>query len=54
VESQASESRLGAPGVMMGFGLSDDCIHAPNEKFNLINFELGIVSLIRFLEEAGS
>jgi acetylornithine deacetylase/succinyl-diaminopimelate desuccinylase-like protein len=38
---------------MMGFGLPDDNLHAPNEKFNLMNFELGIRSLIRFLEEAG-
>ena len=45
---------LGLPSVMMGFGLPDDNLHAPNEKFNLKNFELGIVSLIRFLEEAGS
>jgi acetylornithine deacetylase/succinyl-diaminopimelate desuccinylase-like protein len=45
---------LGAPSVMMGFGLPDDNIHAPNEKFHLKNFELGIESLIRFLEEAGS
>ena len=45
---------LGLPSVMMGFGLPDDNIHAPNEKFNLKNFELGIRSLIRFLEEAGS
>jgi hypothetical protein len=37
---------------MMGFGLPDDNPHAPNEKFNLKNFELGIESLIRFLEEA--
>ena len=44
---------LGLPSVMMGFGLPDDNIHAPNEKFNLNNFELGIRSLIRFLEEAG-
>jgi len=44
---------LGLPSVMMGFGLPDDNLHAPNEKFNLKNFELGIVSLIRFLEEAG-
>ena len=35
------------------FGLPDDNIHAPNEKFNLKNFELGIESVIRFLEEAG-
>lgn len=45
---------LGLPSVMMGFGLPDDQIHAPNEKFNLQNFKLGIESLIRFLEEAGS
>jgi acetylornithine deacetylase/succinyl-diaminopimelate desuccinylase-like protein len=43
---------LGLPSVMMGFGLPDDNIHAPNEKFCLKNFELGIESLIRFLEEA--
>jgi len=43
---------LGLPSVMMGFGLPDDNLHAPNEKFNLRNFELGIESLIRFLEEA--
>jgi acetylornithine deacetylase/succinyl-diaminopimelate desuccinylase-like protein len=44
---------LGLPSVMMGFGLPDDGLHAPNEKFHLKNFELGIESLIRFLEEAG-
>ena len=44
---------LGLPSVMMGFGLPDDNLHAPNEKFSLKNFELGIVSLIRFFEEAG-
>jgi acetylornithine deacetylase/succinyl-diaminopimelate desuccinylase-like protein len=43
---------LNLPSVMMGFGLPDDNLHAPNEKFNLKNFELGIQSLIRFLEEA--
>lgn len=43
---------LGLPSVMMGFGLPDDNLHAPNEKFNLTNYELGIRSLVRFLEEA--
>lgn len=43
---------LGLPSVMMGFGLPDDNLHAPNEKFNIRNFELGIESLICFLEEA--
>ena len=47
------DRHLGQPTVMMGFGLPDDNLHAPNEKFNLKNFELGITSLIRFLEEAG-
>jgi acetylornithine deacetylase/succinyl-diaminopimelate desuccinylase-like protein len=48
------DRHLGLPSVMMGFGLPDDQIHAPNEKFNLKNFELGTQSLIRFLEEAGA
>jgi acetylornithine deacetylase/succinyl-diaminopimelate desuccinylase-like protein len=47
------DRHLGMPSVMMGFGLPDDNIHAPNEKFNLKNFELGIESIVRFLEEAG-
>ena len=48
------DRHLGLSSVMMGFGLPDDNLHAPNEKFNLKNFRLGIESLIRFLEEAGS
>jgi acetylornithine deacetylase/succinyl-diaminopimelate desuccinylase-like protein len=47
------ERHLGEPSVMMGFGLPDDNIHAPNEKFCLKNFALGIESIIRFLEEVG-
>jgi acetylornithine deacetylase/succinyl-diaminopimelate desuccinylase-like protein len=46
-------THLGLPSVMMGFGLPDDNIHAPNEKFHLKNFALGIESLIRFLEVTG-
>ncbi len=48
------DRHLGLPSVMMGFGLPDDNLHAPNEKFNLKNFAMGIQSLIRFLEEVGS
>jgi acetylornithine deacetylase/succinyl-diaminopimelate desuccinylase-like protein len=44
---------LGLPSVMMGFGLPDDNLHAPNEKFLISNFYLGIESIIRFLELAG-
>jgi acetylornithine deacetylase/succinyl-diaminopimelate desuccinylase-like protein len=47
------DHHLGIPSVMMGFGLPDDNIHAPNEKFCVKNFELGIESVVRFLEEAG-
>lgn len=44
---------LGLPTVMMGFGLPDDNLHAPNEKFNLGNFHRGIESIVRFLWRVG-
>ena len=44
---------LKLPSVMMGFGLPDDNLHAPNEKFLISNFHRGIESIIRFLEIAG-
>jgi acetylornithine deacetylase/succinyl-diaminopimelate desuccinylase-like protein len=40
---------LGIPTVLMGFGLPDDHIHAPNEKFHLPNFANGIAASIWFL-----
>ncbi len=44
---------LGIPTVLMGFGLPDDNLHAPNEKFNLSNFHRGIESIVRFLQLTG-
>lgn len=41
---------LGAPIVMIGFGLPDDNNHAPNEKFNLSCFYRGIDTLIHYFE----
>jgi len=41
---------LGIPSVMMGFGLPDDNLHAPNEKFHLPNFYRGIEAVARYLE----
>jgi acetylornithine deacetylase/succinyl-diaminopimelate desuccinylase-like protein len=44
---------LGIPTVLMGFGLPDDNLHAPNEKFNLSNFHRGIESIVRWFELVG-
>jgi acetylornithine deacetylase/succinyl-diaminopimelate desuccinylase-like protein len=44
---------LGVPSVMMGFGLPDDNLHAPNEKFHLPNFFRGIEAMARYLEILG-
>jgi acetylornithine deacetylase/succinyl-diaminopimelate desuccinylase-like protein len=45
---------LKIPTVMMGFGLPDDNLHAPNEKFHLANFYRGIESIVRFLSAVGA
>jgi len=45
---------LGIPTVMMGFGLPDDNLHAPNEKFCLANFHRGIESIVLFLGKVGA
>ncbi len=47
------QQHLGVPSVLMGFGLPDDNLHAPNEKFHLPNFYRGIEAVARFLEKAG-
>ena len=47
------ERHLKIPTVMMGFGLPDDNLHAPNEKFHIPNFYKGIESIIRLFEELG-
>ncbi len=44
---------LETPTVLMGFGLPDDNLHAPNEKFHLANFHRGIESIVRFLDKVG-
>ncbi|RHW42085.1 dipeptidase [Neobacillus notoginsengisoli] len=40
---------LSIPVVMMGFGLSNENFHAPNEHFNLENFDKGLEVIIRYL-----
>ncbi len=45
---------LGVDSLMLGFGLPDDNLHAPNEKMHLPNFRRGIETNIRFMFEFGS
>ncbi len=47
------QEHLGIPTLLMGYGLPDDALHAPNEKFSLRNFHQGIKSTARFLELLG-
>jgi acetylornithine deacetylase/succinyl-diaminopimelate desuccinylase-like protein len=44
---------LGIPTVLMGFGLPDDGLHSPNEKYRLSNYYLGIRTIAYFLDEYG-
>jgi acetylornithine deacetylase/succinyl-diaminopimelate desuccinylase-like protein len=49
----AFEKALKVPSVLLGVGLNDDNIHAPNEKFELPNFYRGIESSAYLMEELG-
>jgi acetylornithine deacetylase/succinyl-diaminopimelate desuccinylase-like protein len=42
---------LGIPTVLMGFGLPDDGLHSPNEKYKIENYYTGIKTIARFLEQ---
>lgn len=45
---------LKAPCIMLGFGLSDDNVHAPNEKFHLPYYAKAVRSCIRFFSMLGN
>jgi acetylornithine deacetylase/succinyl-diaminopimelate desuccinylase-like protein len=45
------QRRFAVPVILLGFGLPDDDIHAPNEKISLPNFFRGVETIIQFLEE---
>lgn len=47
------QKHLRIPSVLMGFGLPDDNLHAPNEKFHLPNFYRGIETVARYFELLG-
>ena len=42
---------LGLPAVMVGVGLPDDQIHAPNERFNLEQYAGGVRTIARLWDE---
>ncbi|MBL0926151.1 MAG: M20/M25/M40 family metallo-hydrolase [Phycisphaerales bacterium] len=42
---------LGLDSIMVGFGLDDDRVHSPNEKFEIPCFHLGIATHARLLDE---
>ncbi len=41
---------LGVDSILMGFGVNSDAIHAPNEKFSLVDFKRGIKTSARFFD----
>jgi len=42
---------LGVDSILLGFGLPDDNLHAPNEKLHLPTYYRGIETYIRFFDE---
>jgi acetylornithine deacetylase/succinyl-diaminopimelate desuccinylase-like protein len=47
-------THLGIPTILMGFGLPDDGLHSPNEKYNIRNYYDGIRTIAHFLEKYGN
>jgi acetylornithine deacetylase/succinyl-diaminopimelate desuccinylase-like protein len=45
---------LRCPVLLLGFGLNDDGLHSPNEKFNISHFYNGIRSVARMLDRLSS
>ena len=44
---------LKIPTILMGFGLPDDGLHSPNEKYKLANYYAGIKTIAHFFEQYG-
>lgn len=46
---EAFMERLQMDCLLVGYGLNDDCIHAPDEKYNLSSFQKGARSFARMI-----
>lgn len=45
---------LEVPTLLMGYGLPDDRLHSPNEKFNISHFYNGIRTSVRLIDRIGA
>ncbi len=45
---------LEVPILLVGFGLPDDRLHSPNEKFNISHFYNGIRTVVRLMDRVGA
>ena len=45
---------LGIPTILMGFGLPDDGLHSPNEKYKIENYYTGIQTIAVFFAQYGT
>jgi acetylornithine deacetylase/succinyl-diaminopimelate desuccinylase-like protein len=46
-------THLKIPTILMGFGLPDDGLHSPNEKYKVANYYKGIMTIAHFFDEYG-
>ena len=47
-------THLGIPTILMGFGLPDDGLHSPNEKYRIGNYYQGIMTIAHFFENTAA
>ena len=48
---ESMQRLLGLDSLLVGFGLNDDQVHSPNEKFELLCYERGIRTHVALLGE---